>query len=250
MASVMKHDHKTAKEILRHGGRKNKTYRNPDIDSELTKYNKSFIYDDNGNDISYDLYKKRLEEVYVFNRKDVKTLCSWVVTLPKEFDYMSVKEVSSLMWHVHNFLCDRYGRENAVQSVVHYDESGEPHLHFCFVPVVPDPKHHKESGLKVCAADVVNRKDLQTFHADLRDYLNKNVKYPLDAGSHFYTGVTKAQGGNRAVSELKTERAILREIERLQGELERVRGITADQTYEYSQSRWGFQQEVEHEIEF
>jgi len=241
--------------ILRHGGRMNKTYRNPDIDPELTKYNHSFIKDDDGNDISYDLYKKRLDEVYVYNRKDVNTLCGWVVTLPKEFRSMDHRDVNSLMWHVHNFLCDRYGRENAVQSVVHYDESGEPHLHFYFVPVVPDPKQHKESGLKVCADAVISRKDLQTFHADLRDYLNEKVRYPINAGDPFYTGTTKAQGGNRTVDQLKQvrnlERTIRqkdREIGRLQARVQELeRSIDRERG---NMSRWGTEREVEHEIEF
>ncbi|WP_250637226.1 plasmid recombination protein [Weissella cibaria] len=36
---------------------------------------------------------------------------------------------------------DRYGQENAVAAVVHYDET-TPHLHYAFVPVVLMIKSH------------------------------------------------------------------------------------------------------------
>ena len=101
---------------------------------------------------------------------------------------------------VYDFLENRYGEENVVQAVVHDDEGGQPHLHFCFVPVVEDKKH--EEGYKVCANDVLDRRELRNFHPDLQRYLDE---HGLE-DAHVMTGVTRAQGGNRTVAELKSER--------------------------------------------
>lgn len=66
----------------------------------------------------------------------------------------------------------RYGQENVVQAIVHDDEGGQPHLHFCFIPVEEDLKH--EQGYKICANDVLDRRELRNFHPDLQRYLNEH----------------------------------------------------------------------------
>lgn len=98
------------------------------------------------------------------------------------------------------FLENRYGKENVIQAIVHDDEGGQPHLHFCFVPVVEDPKH--DEGYKVCANEVLDRRELRNFHPDLQRYLDE---HGLE-DAHIMTGVTKQQGGNRTVAQLKAER--------------------------------------------
>ena len=55
---------------------------------------------------------------------------------------------------------------------------------------------------KVCANDVLDRRELRNFHPDLQRYLNE---HGLE-DAHVMTGVTRAQGGNRTVAELKAER--------------------------------------------
>ena len=100
---------------------------------------------------------------------------------------------------VYDFLENRYGEENVIQAVVHDDEGGQPHLHFCFIPVVEDKKH--EEGYKVCANDVLDRRELRNFHPDLQRYLDE---HGLEDAC-VMTGVTRAQGGNRTVAELKAE---------------------------------------------
>ena len=71
------------------------------------------------------------------------------------------------------FLNDRYGQENAVAAVVHYDET-TPHLHYAFVPVVFDDKKAHD---KVSAKEVLTRQDLQTFHEDLDQHLKKELPF-------------------------------------------------------------------------
>lgn len=95
-----------------------------------------------------------------------------------------------------------------MQAIVHDDEGGQPHLHFCFVPVVEDPKH--EQGYKICANDVLDRRELRNFHPDLQRYLNE---HGLE-DARVMTGVTKRQGGNRTVAQLKAEREYQQEVER------------------------------------
>ena len=41
------------------------------------------------------------------------------------------------------FLDKRYGKENVVCAVVHYDET-TPHLHYAFIPVTFDEKNKKK----------------------------------------------------------------------------------------------------------
>ena len=48
-----------------------------------------------------------------------------------------------------------------MQAIVHDDEGGQPHLHFCFIPVEEDLKH--EQGYKICANDVLDRRELRNF---------------------------------------------------------------------------------------
>lgn len=54
----------------------------------------------------------------------------------------------------------------------------------------------------MCANDVLDRRELRNFHPDLQRYLNE---HGLEDAC-VMTGVTRAQGGNRTVAELKAER--------------------------------------------
>ena len=54
----------------------------------------------------------------------------------------------------------------------------------------------------MCANDVLDRRELRNFHPELQRYLNA---HGLEDAC-VMTGVTRAQGGNRTVAELKAER--------------------------------------------
>lgn len=272
MASFKKYKRTLVNKILRHNSRLNKTYSNPDIDPELTIRNVRLI------DKGYAGYKERLQELNYVNRKDLVSLCEWVVTMPETAyagnaaynfnDYrdgersLEGSNTLDLAADITAFLCNRYGEENCIQAILHVDESGSTHLHFAFIPVKEDQKN---GGEKICAKEVIDRHELQTFHADLRDYLNQQqrdgkiklrpsetwgiskdnlswrkkmtdlgVMQPgsqIRVGDLFFTGVTKAQGGNRTVREMKQERELQHEIERTQ------------------ESRWGYTRDMEYEIE-
>ena len=95
-------------------------------------------------------------------------MAGWVVTAPQE---LPVERQEDFFVTVYDFLENRYGKENVVQA-------------------------------KVCANEVLDRRELRNFHPDLQRYLSE---HGLE-DAHIMTGVTKRQGGNRTVAELKAER--------------------------------------------
>lgn len=118
MASVKKFTASAVSNELRHNDREIKNSSNKDIDPERTPFNYSLLPE---NEVSaYKRFKNRMKELYCYNRKDVKVLAGWVVTCPKELK--EEQQQREFFQTVHNFLIDRYGMENVVQSVVHYDE--------------------------------------------------------------------------------------------------------------------------------
>ena len=197
MASVKKFTEKAVVNQLRHNERTIANPANTDIDRSRSAQNYSLI---NHGMSCYDYYKQRKGELYCYKREDVKTLAGWVVTAPKD---LPANERVPFFQLVHEFLCGRYGERNCVQSIVHADESGQPHIHWLFIPATEDKKH---GGEKICANDVINRKDLRNFHDDLQTFLNKK-------GIHgtVKSGVTQARGGNRTVKQLKQ----LRDVEQV-----------------------------------
>ncbi|XOV96041.1 plasmid recombination protein [Streptococcus thermophilus] len=96
-------------------------------------------------------------------------LATWIVTLPEDLAEAPYEQQSAFFEATTNFLNERYGQENTVAAVVHYDET-TPHLHYAFVSVIFD---NKKSRYKVSAKEVLTRHDLQTFHDDLDQDLKK-----------------------------------------------------------------------------
>ena len=141
--------------------------------------------------------EKRLQEVHVLNRKDVNVLCDWVVTLPDGLP-KDGNTLRSFFGETVKFLNARYGSENVVSCNIHMDEA-QPHLHYCFVPVVYDKKKERH---KVSAKEVLTRADLNSFHGDLENHLHDEIG--LEKGL-IYSGKTEKQGGNKTIGQLKAE---------------------------------------------
>lgn len=192
MASVQKFAAPAVVNILRHNIRQIQNPANTDIDTERIVENYSLIAPRGISD--YDYFLQRKSELYCYNRANVKVLAGWVVTAPQDLEKEKLK---AFFEETHNFLAERYGKENVIQSIIHADEAGQPHLHFCFIPVVPDKKH---GGEKICADKVLTRAELRNFHPALQKHLDE---HGIDA--KVVTGVTKAQGGNRTVKEMKQQ---------------------------------------------
>lgn len=240
MASVQKFTDSAVTNQLRHNAREIVNNSNKDIDKTRTHLNYSLTPERSLSPQEY--YKIRKKELYVYGHKDVKTMAGWIVTAPKELH--TPDEERAFFLSTYNFLEKRYGKENVVQAIVHYDEGkkeklidrwgkvqtdddgnpiytlaiGRPHLHFDFIPVVADtnPKHSQSE--KICANDVLNRRELQHFHTDLQKHLIANGII-----CSVLTGITKANGRNYTVKELKANYEVQRDLQH---------------EHEYERSRW------------
>lgn len=150
-------------QIIAHNCRteKSKTRRfsNENIDKEKTKNN--YAISKKGEPLGRAKYEKILSrsDVYVPNRKDLNSMCSICITLPKDYDGDKTR-----------FFCDCKtaldkmigGSDFCVAAVVHEDEK-TPHLHYMFVPVVPN-KDKSRKGAKSYGFDYkVSSKELCTM---------------------------------------------------------------------------------------
>ncbi|VTU63308.1 mobilization protein [Lactobacillus johnsonii] [Leuconostoc pseudomesenteroides] len=170
MAHLKKNTRGAVPGLAVHFERKTDHHTNKDIDVSKTYLNQDLITD--GSDM-LSRFNERLNDVYCMKRDDVKALATWIVTLPEELTEAPYEQQSAFFEATTNFLNDRYGQENAMAAVVHYDET-TPHLHYAFVPVVFDDK---KTRYKVSAKEVLTRHDLQTFHDDLDQHLKKVLPF-------------------------------------------------------------------------
>ena len=148
-----------------------------------------------------DFIKQRCSEVKVQNRKDVNLMCTWIVTVPKD---LPENEHEQFFKTTFDFLSDRYGKENVISAYVHMDET-TPHMHFAFIPVVPDKK--KQGKFKVSAKERINRFELCSFHFELEQALSTALGHSVG----ILNGATK--DGNKSVTRLKRESQILAQRE-------------------------------------
>jgi hypothetical protein len=152
----------------------------------------------------YEYYKQRKKEVFALARRDVNTAIGVVISKP-EID-MTDQDLKSFFKKTYDFLSQKFGgknQNNILNSVVHMDET-TPHLHFLFMPVVPNPNGRGGKMEKISAKEVIHKGTLFSFHRDFKKFLNdNNLGHVAKA---MYTGKTKAQGGNRTVRDMKQER--------------------------------------------
>lgn len=206
---VYKFEHSAVSNQLRHVDRLIQNDKNEDIDPERTPQNYSLTpyigitkdaYQANKEardavkrqELAY--YNQRKSEVYCYNRADVKTMASCIVTLPKEIT--DPAEIEKFFASTTKFLSKRYGgtptpdgREypNVVSATVHFDERamGQPHLHFYWIPTVKidhaalsakrnHPKAMDDFEEKISAKEVLTKADLKTLHQDLQKHLDEN----------------------------------------------------------------------------
>lgn len=198
MAHIEKFSKNSVGHLFAHFERKKENgefvkFSNQEIDITKSDLNYNLAWNRNKN--QYKIYKDRLSQVQVFNRSDVKTLCSCVTTIPQE-TYLKFKDnpeaIREFFEKSYDFLENRYGKENVVSAFVHMDET-TPHMHFAFIPVVLDKKKNIE---KVCAKEVITTKELKTFHKDYQKFLDNNLSYECLV----HSGITKE---NKTIKELK-----------------------------------------------
>ncbi len=95
-------------------------------------------------------------------RADAVEFGDWIITAPQS---LSEDLHQEFFKETFKFLQQRYGAENVPSGFVHLDES-QPHMH---CPIVP------EKAGKLNGKAVFNRKDLQSFHGDLQNRLEKEL---------------------------------------------------------------------------
>lgn len=188
MAHVEKYTRTQVNNLFRHYERAYIT-ENVDENKSYLNYN---LFEDAENRKGIDILQERLNNVHCLKRKDVNIMCSWIVTAPKT---LQEEYHEQFFDECYKFLNDRYGNDNVIGAYVHMDEV-QPHLHYVFVPVVHD---NKKNINKVCAKDVINRKELKTFHKDLKRHLENKMNMQVDILNY------ATINGNKTVLELKRE---------------------------------------------
>lgn len=188
--------------MLKHYSRSSANFSNKEIDHARSDFNYNLAPKRKQYDIEY--YKKRLSEVKCQNRSDVKTLCDWIITLPKEA--FTEEQERSFFQSAYDFMVKKYREENVISAWVHKDEAGQAHMHFAFIPICIDKKKGIE---KVSAKEVLTRDELRSIHKDMSKYMERIFGY--DVG--ILNGATA--GGNKSVIELKTK-DLQREIKALE----------------------------------
>ena len=208
MAHLKKNTRGAVPGLAVHFERKTDHHTNKEIDVSKSYLNQDLMTD--GSDM-LSRFNARLHDVYCMKRDDVKALATWIVTLPEEIAEAPYEQQSAFFEETTNFLNERYGQENAVAAVVHYDET-TPHLHYAFVPVVFDVK---KSRYKVSAKEVLTRHDLQTFHEDLDQDLKKVLPFYekgiLNNKTLPFENVAEIKKYNDQFNALKTELAAVEE---------------------------------------
>ena len=192
MAHCMKHTKASCGHMFAHFDRKAEHISNENVDRTRSHLNYNLAAHQQMEQGEF--VRQRCSEVRCQNRKDVNVMVSWIVTAPKDLPQQAEP---AFFQAAYDFLENRYGRSNVVSAYVHMDEV-TPHMHFAFVPVTED---RKRGGYKVSAKEVVNRRDLQTFHSDLSKYLEQQLGFPVNVLNE----ATKE--GNRSIEQLKRQSA-------------------------------------------
>jgi len=159
------------------------------IDLEKTHLNVYIVPNDED---AHKRYESRKEQVGV-KRKDQVTMVDWVITLPKELNYLEYEQKVAFFKSCNDFVAQRYGENNLIGCFMHFDES-QPHAHIPFLPV-------KEE--KFNCKNVLNRRDLSSFHEDLTRHLQNDKTLDFRIEKEFIlNGKTKT---NKETEELKAE---------------------------------------------
>lgn len=171
-------------------------YSNENIDSDKSIFNQN-LHDRQDGLSDYNYIMQRCELYNVLNRQDVNYLGGWAITLPESLKNSSKDQQDKFFEHATWFLENRYGYDNVAYAYVHWDET-TPHLHAGITPCFYDEKKQRN---KCSFKEFFSRRDYQTFHKDLSDYMEKAFGY--DIGIYDKTEGKKAS--NKTIKELKQE---------------------------------------------
>lgn len=189
MASVAKFKLNEAPRLLTHCSRTQKMP-GSHIHQERTCLNFNMAAGRHEGVSDYEFVKDKIhqDDVRMLKRDDVKTVCSWAVTMPRELCHEVVdsdgetfyvpnddEECREFFKYSYDFFKEKHGEENIISAYVHMDEN-VPHMHFTFVPIVKD----KNGGLKVCAKEALADCYGAKFQIALQDYVSERMGKELN----------------------------------------------------------------------
>lgn len=189
MASVAKFKMNEAPRLLAHCSRSQKNS-GSHIHRDRTQMNFNMADDRHQGVDDYQFVKDRVHQdgVRMLNRGDVKTVCSWAITMPRELCHEEVgfdgeeyyapndpEECKEFFQHAYDFFKQKHGESNIISAYVHMDEN-VPHMHFTFVPIVKD----KEGRQKVCAKEALANCYGARFQIELQDYISSQMGKELN----------------------------------------------------------------------
>ena len=154
------------KNIEKHIERKNKDYKNKDIDKSKTHLNYDLHYE------RYQSYKyrinERIKEEYTGTRairKDAIFMVNFVISSDQEFFKNLSEERQREYFKIsYDYLKDYFGEKNVVSAKVHLDET-TPHMHFTAIPLIDG---------KLNAKKLMNRNFLRKIQDEFPKILNDN----------------------------------------------------------------------------
>lgn len=177
--------------IDKEGNKKYVNFGNKEIDTTKSHLNYNLNVNENGIPFNQRKQFERIlkgetlpdgNSLIVNNRKDLKVLCSWVVTIPVD---VPPQDEDEFFKAVYEHLKEKY--PHCVSAFVHKDEGikigdektgdkiiGRHHLHYAFVPVFYDTK---KDVYKISANELVNRNELKTFHNELSKAVEQKLGY-------------------------------------------------------------------------
>ena len=193
--------------MIEHDTREN-TYLKENIDKERSYLNYNLCDVENPKEYLKELIKKA-KDTGATIRDDTNFLISFCLTLPEDFPRN--EELERKFFKAAIKLIEKdFGKENIVSAWVHKDESLEnenfkfkPHIHIKFAPIHKKIKKYKnkpDKEMYIFNTDkCINRVYLKAFH----DRLDKHMEEYLGFKTSVHTSITKEQGGNKTIPELK-----------------------------------------------
>lgn len=159
-----------------HNQRELKSKTNPDIDPTRSHLNKDFI---NDQPINFkEKWEERIEEGYTLKRAirdDATRYNEFIIGSDKDFfDKLDQKEKDRFFKTATDFFTERYGKENVLYSIAHYDEprGAGAHAHVAVVPL--------KDG-KLTGKEVFNRNELRYLQEELPKALQR-AGFDIDRG--------------------------------------------------------------------
>ena len=155
--------------------------------------------------------ERRLGEIYCHKTALKNAIVDWVVTLPDMAQYEGRE--AEFFRACYEYLAYRYGEQNVVSAYVHMDEQ-QPHMHFVFVPVVPDLKHaqgFKLSRKAVNTCQQIDKKTLEPVFKNGKPVINTasfSLDLHLNLNAYVEEKMGVPEGGIRLTAEQLEKRTI------------------------------------------